>query len=360
MKNALNREALHKDALIMKSVYDQFNVDEFVDTTIDQTWDELELKAREKRIGLILGKYLPDDYEKALGLIDKVVERHALDILVMGYPFLEFVEAYGLDEKNLHLSIRALRKYTPYWSSEFAIRAFIIKYEVTMMKQMYQWSKDEDEHIRRLSSEGCRPRLPWAKALTSFQQDPTPVLTILEQLKSDPSKYVRKSVANNLNDISKTHPQLVTKLAKDWYGQNEHTDWIIKHGCRTLLKKGNTEVLAIFGYHDVNICVDRFVIETDMVPMGEELVFSFEVHAKEVTKIRLEYGIDYVKSNGKTSRKIYKISEGYLDANTKKEYRKIHSFAELSTRTHYPGLHSITLIVNGVEREKLDFELVKL
>jgi len=227
-----------------------------------------------------------------------------------------------------------------------------------MMAQMYAWSKHENEHVRRLSSEGCRPALPWAPALTSFKKDPSPVLLILEQLKTDPSPYVRKSVANNLNDISKTHPDLVAALAKEWYGEDERTDWIVKHGCRTLLKQGNRDVLAIFGFHDADsIEVDGFALEAASVSIGEELAFSFAIQAKCATKARLEFGIDYVKSNGKRNRKIFQISEIALKENQKKLYTKKHSFADASTRKHYTGAHSITLIVNGAERGTLDFEL---
>jgi len=180
----------------------------------------------------------------------------------------------------------------------------------------------------------------------------------LEQLKTDPSLHVRKSVANNLNDISKTHPDLVAKLAKDWYGKNEYTDWIVKHGCRTLLKKGHRDVLAIFGLHDVNaVEIDDFALGATTVSLGEELTFSFAISAKEATKARLEYGIDYVKSKGKRNRKIFQISEISLKANEKKFYTKKHSLADVSTRKHYPGIHSITLIVNGLERGTLDFNL---
>jgi 3-methyladenine DNA glycosylase AlkC len=239
-----------------------------------------------------------------------------------------------------------------------AVRPFIIKHEERMMAQMVAWSKHENECVRRLACEGCRPALPWAPTLNSFKKDPSPILPVLEQLKTDPSLHVRKSVANNLNDISKTHPGLVVKIAKDWYGKNELTDWIVKHGCRTLLKKGNRDVLAIFGLDNVSaVEVEDFVLGKTSVSIGEDITFSFAVFTKEATKVRLEYGIDYVKSNGKRNRKIFQISEVAMKENAKKTYTKNHSFADVSTRKHRPGIHSITLIVNGLERGTLDFEL---
>ena len=272
--------------------------------------------------------------------------------------FPDFVEVYGQDEVHWDVSIDALERYTKYASSEIAVRPFIINHEERMMAQMYAWSKHEDELVRRLACEGCRPQLPWGQALPKYQKDPAPILPILEQLKTDPSLHVRKSVANNLNDISKTHPDLVAKLAKEWYGKCEYTDWIVKHGCRTLLKWGNRDVLAIFGYHDLtSIDVDDFSLEAPSVSIGGDITFSFAILAKKPTKARLEYGIDYVKSNGKRNRKLFQISEVLLKENEKKYYTKKHSFADLSTRKHYPGTHSITLIVNGVVRGKLDFEI---
>jgi len=298
---------------------------------------------------------LPADYREAIGVIDEVVAKSDGFFCIL---FPDFVEVYGQDEANWDISIKALENYTQYSSSEWAVRPFIIQHEERMMAQMYAWSKHENEHVRRLSSEGCRPALPWAPALPKYKKDPTPILPILEQLKADPSPYVRNSVANNLNDISKTHPDLVARLAKDWYGKNEYTDWIVKHGCRTLLKNGNADVLAIFGFNDVvSVDVTDFALEKASVSIGDDLSFSFSVFVKESTKVRLEYGIDYVKSNGKRNRKIFQISEISLKENQKKVYSKKHFFADVSTRKHYPGIHSVTLIVNGTERGKLDFDV---
>jgi len=315
----------------------------------------LELKARGRKICLGLGEYLPADYSAAISIIDEVVADCDGFFCIL---FPDFVEVYGQDEHNWDLSIKSLEKYTRYSSSEWAVRPFIIKHEERMMAQMYAWSKHENEHVRRLASEGCRPQLPWAQALPSFKKDPAPILPILEQLKTDPSPYVRNSVANNINDISKTHPDLIAGLAKVWYGKNEYTDWIVKHGCRTLLKNGNRDVLAIFGYSNVtSVDVSGFALGASSVSLGEDITFSFTVFAQEATKARLEYGIDYVKSNGKRNRKIFQISEISLKENQKKPYTKNHSFADVSTRKHYPGTHTITLIVNGIERGNMDFDL---
>lgn len=357
LKNSLNRETIAHDAMMIQSVYPDFLVDEFVDATVDDSWEALELMERGRKVTDGLVKYLPTNYEEALRIIDQIVDQYALEIAVIGLSFPDYVTIRGLEEEHFALSVKALEKYTTFWSSEFAVRPFIIKDEDQMMNQMYQWSKHGNEHVRRLSSEGCRPQLPWAQSLPAFKKDPTPIFPILEQLKTDSSQYVRKSVANNLNDISKTHPQLVTKIAMEWYGKNDHTDWIIKHGCRTLLKKGNREVLNLFGYHDAEIDVSDLSVDRNVITIGEDLTFSFSITVKEATKLRLEFAIDYVKANGKNSRKIFQISESSATKNTTKEYRKKHSFANVSTRKHYPGIHTFTLIVNGEEKGTIAFKL---
>ena len=358
IKNIYSREYLSGLAARFKSVYSSFKADEFVESVMDEVWESLELKGRIHQISVNLRKYLPQDYREAIATLDKAICSYSDWTDGFGLYFPTFVEIYGQDEKDWDISIPALERYTQYASAEFAVRPFIINHEERMMAQMFAWSKHENEHIRRLASEGCRPALPWGQALNKYKKDPSPILPILEQLKEDPSPYVRKSVANNLNDISKTHPDLVARIAKEWFGKNEHTDWVVKHGCRTLLKKGNRDVLAIFGFSDVtSINVDGFVLDTASVAIGGDITFSFSIEAKEATKVRLEYGIDYVKSNGKRNRKIFQISELSIKANERKLYTKKHSFADLSTRKHYPGGHSITLIVNGAERGALDFEL---
>ncbi|MEG6501532.1 MULTISPECIES: DNA alkylation repair protein [unclassified Desulfovibrio] len=360
LKNRFTYESLHDLALRISAAYSPFPVDDFVADIMDETWDSLELKARMRQITIHLGRHLPRDYEQALAILDKVIAGYPAgfaDFTLLCFP--DFVEVHGQDAAHWDVSMAALERYTAYSTAEFAVRPFIIKHEARMMAQMAAWAGHDNEHVRRLASEGCRPALPWGQALVSFKKDPLPVLAILERLKSDPSLYVRKSVANNLNDISKTHPELIAKITRDWYGKNAHTDWIVKHGCRTLLKKGDRNVLNIFGFADANsVHVDGFALRAASVPIGEAISFSFTIETKKVARVRLEYGIDYMKANGKRNRKIFQISEISLPKNGKKSYTKSHSFAEVSTRKHYPGTHSVTLLVNGEERGTLDFEVL--
>ncbi|CAK7031395.1 MAG: putative protein YhaZ [Desulfovibrio sp.] len=360
LKNRYNYESLHDLALRVSAAYPSFPVDAFVADIMDETWDALELKARMRQITINMGRHLLRDYEQALGILDTVIAGYPAgftDFTLLCFP--DFIEVHGQDTCHWDVSMAALERYTAYSTAEFAVRPFIIKHEARMMAQMAAWARHDNEHVRRLASEGCRPALPWGQALARFKKDPLPVLAILEQLKSDPSLYVRKSVANNLNDISKTHPDLVTKTVRDWHGKNAHTDWIVKHACRTLLKKGNKDVLGIFGFADADcLHIDGFALGAASVSIGEAITFSFTIEAKKDARVRLEYGIDYMKANGRRNRKIFQISEISLPKNGKKSYTKNHSFAEVSTRKHYAGTHSVTLLVNGEERGTLDFEVL--
>jgi 3-methyladenine DNA glycosylase AlkC len=241
------------------------------------------------------------------------------------------------------------------------VRPFIVKYPDEMMKQMLVWSKHTHWGVRRLASEGCRPRLPWAMALPNLKENPAPIFPILENLKNDPSRFVRLSVANNLNDIAKDHPQTVLDLAKRWKGESEEVDWIIKHGCRTLLKQGHPEVMELFGFDPVKgVCIENFQISSPEVKIGDSLEFSFNLLNNNDRKagIRLEYGIYYQKANGTLAKKVHKISEKEYTGNSTTQITRKHSFRVVTTRKFHPGLHQVAVIINGNEFEKHNFELI--
>ena len=217
-----------------------------------------------------------------------------------------------------------------------------------MMAQMMKWANSKNEHLRRLASEGCRPRLPWAIGLPKYKNDPSSVLPILEKLKTDKSEYVRRSVANNLNDISKDNPKVVIKLAKEWQGISEEIDKLIKHGCRTLLKKGEPKTLRLFGFKAPKHVELKKLRVTKEIKMGEEIEFGFTLHTKKknLGLLRIEYIIEFVRQNNKTGQKIFKISEGQY-AEAERNITKKHSFKPISTRKYYAGKHSVSVVVNG-------------
>ncbi|MBJ6360639.1 DNA alkylation repair protein [Paenibacillus sp. GCM10012307] len=339
--------------LQVQEAYPVFDPERFVASVMDETWKELELKERIRKISTVLGACLPPRYEDALDIL------YTLESSCIGFAYLffpDFVEVHGQAEEHWELSMQALERFTVRSSAEFAVRCFLLRDPVRMMKQMTAWAEHPNEHVRRLASEGSRPRLPWGQALPMFKRDPAPVLKLLELLKADPSLYVRKSVANNLNDIAKDHPELVLKTAARWQGDHPHTNWIIRHGSRTLIRKALPEALKLFGYADATqggplaISASLSVVP-HTVKIGDAIALLYELKVRdgEAVRIRVEYGIDFIKANGKTSRKLFLLSDKTVPGGHKLEGARRHSFANLTTRKHYPGEHRIVLLINGVE-----------
>ncbi|KMK76883.1 DNA alkylation repair protein [Alkalihalobacillus pseudalcaliphilus] len=352
LKNLYTKDYLLPFVTNMKNVYPNFPDQQFYELIFTSDWEDLELKQRIRRIATAIGQTI-HPYEKAIGYLREIAPKCE----GFGYLFFpDFIEVYGQD--NWKLSVQALKEFTPYSSSEFAVRPFIEKDQDTMLALMYEWAHDNDEHVRRLASEGARPRLPWAKPLHQLKKDPSPVLPILEDLKTDTSLYVRKSVANHLNDISKDHPQLVKKLASQWYGQHKHTDWILKHGCRTLLKQSDPDILALFGFPPISgIQVISFDLQKN-IKIGDKLSFTFTFHQPNLqpTNLRIEYAIGYRKKNGKLYYKRFKLTEKTF-AHGDHTYTRSHSFMNLSTRTHYSGEHELILYINGQNQTTTHFQL---
>ena len=337
--------------------YPKFNKDAFRESIKSpDDWDEMELKKKMRHTTECLYAALPQDYRKAV------------DILVNAAPFLkgfeamslpDYVELYGLEDWDS--SLPALKHFNPYASSEFAIRPFILQNAEKAMAFMNECAEDENDKIRRFASEGCRPRLPWAMALPVFKKDPSLIIPVLEKLKDDPSEFVRRSVANNLNDISKDNPEKMLEICEGWYGHSANTDWIVKHACRSLLKTGNKRALILFGHGDPALLkIKDLTLNKNTVTIGEELHYTFTLHSggKKKSKVRLEYAMDFVKSSGKWSRKIFKITENDY-APGEYSFTRKHSFADMSTRKHFPGTHQLTLIANGEEKAKVSFEVLR-
>ena len=333
----------------------------FMSAVFAEGWKSLELKERMSRLAESMELVISPNLKESAETIEQLINQMHIDLKKDGFEYMffpEFIEKNGLEEVQLSLDL--LEKTTQFVSCEFAIRPFIIKYKNEVITRLIQWSKHEHPSVRRLATEGSRPRLPWALALPEFKKDPTPVLPILENLRNDSSLYVRKSVANHLNDISKDHPELALQLAKKWQGKTKETDWVVKHAMRTLLKAGNAEAMTLFGYAPIEkLSITEFTIHTPKVDFGTALKFSFSIenNSKETLSIRMEYGIYFLKSNGQQAKKVFKISERNFDKGEKLYLEKIHTIKPISTRKYYTGEHAIAAIINGIEFNKQAFLL---
>jgi 3-methyladenine DNA glycosylase AlkC len=355
LKNLYTPELIASLADAVKKEYKNFNKAKFMAHVFDPLWEERELKQRMRHITQSVHQFLPLSYPEQIEILKKTAPQFK-GFIAMFFP--DFVEVYGLNHPDV--SITALELFTQYSSSEFAVRPFIMKYQNRMVKQHLRWAKHKNHHVRRLASEGIRPRLPWAMALPQFKKNPTDVLPILERLKNDESEYVRRSVANNLNDISKDHPDVVLNIVNNWKGISKETDWIIKHASRGLLKQGHTEALSSFGLnHKVKAEVLGLKLTKSKVKIGDSFGFNFEVELKEkkAHEVRLEYKIYYMKSNGKISPKVFQVGTYKLTPQQVLPVKRTHRFADLTTRKHYPGAHKLVVVVNGKELSSVDFVL---
>jgi 3-methyladenine DNA glycosylase AlkC len=360
LKEVFNHEFLQKLAAAFLVVDEDFDVQKFF-KNFEKNWQEKELKQRMRAVALAVDESLSGEkFSQKIGVITQVAQKISKDKNSnLALIFLcDFVEVFGLE--HFDLSMRALEFLTEFGSAEFAVRQFIKLDEARALGFLLEWSKSQNHHVRRLASEGCRPRLPWGEDLKNFKKNPTPILSILESLKFDQSRYVQKSVANSLNDISKDNPQLVLNLLQKWCDEKV-SESLIKHALRGLLKKGDKIALKIIGVETANLTknftIQSFALQKAALNISQDLHFDFVLQNKASnSKIRLEYAVYFLLKNGSHSKKIFQITtknftEGVF------AFTKKHAFRDLSTRKHNAGKHLISLVVNGVEVEKKEFNL---
>ncbi len=370
MKDGLGEDAVERIiAALARSVQD-FPVKKFRKDALNGI-GTLELKARVHHLIAVLHQYFPDDFEATAALLMKMKthwdygdENDPLRWFA-AWPVTDYVGVHGLDHPATSLNV--LKHLTSLFSSEFAIRPFIERHPAMTFEHLEQWCCDPDEHVRRLASEGTRPRLPWGQQLPHFIADPAPVLPLLESLKDDASEYVRRSVANNLNDISKDHPDLVIAICQKWLKSSgteipEHKErqWLVRHATRSLVKAGHPDVFALLGFtSNPKVTLQSFVLQDDVIGLGESAVFDIVLQSTspDVQKIVLDYAVHHRKKSGQLTAKVFKLKTLILQPNASVEVRKAHAFKQITTRKYYSGEHVIALLINGVALGNVNFEL---
>ena len=361
VRDAYNPRIVKKFASTLKKTWDKFDDKGFVKYILSD-FSSLGLNERGARITFALVTHLPDDFPTAVKILldslgpKKKSEPGKTDWDAFIFvPQTMFIAEKGLD--YFDISLHALKIMTPYFSSESAVRPFFVKYPDKLLKLFASWTSDKDEHVRRLVSEGCRPRLPWAMRLHMFVKDPKPVLKLLELLKEDESLYVRRSVANNLNDIAKDHPDLVVSVLKKWKKiDNARTQWLIKHAARTLLKQGHTEALALLGYHAPGLRFGNFSV-SENISFGGNVSFQFDFVSSADQNLMIDYILYFMKANGKLAPKVFKLSKKKVFKGEQVVFKKLHSFRKISTKVYYPGEHAVEIMINGKKFGKKKFVL---
>ncbi|MFB4264503.1 DNA alkylation repair protein [Nonomuraea sp. GTA35] len=310
--------------------------------------DGLELKARVAHVAAALHDALPLPYPQAAALVRECAA--TLDMW-SGWPATEHTAVQGLD--HLEAAMETLAALTPYATGEFAVRPYLERYRDDAIKIMYGWAESPDEHLRRLASEGSRPRLPWASRV-GWLMTPGPTLPLLDRLRDDPSEYVRRSVANHVNDLAKDHPQVALELLAGWRaGGGSHVERVLRHAVRGLLRAGHPEALALVGATPGSGAVDELSLDSPTVAVGGKLAFTVTVTAEAAGPVLLKYA---VRRAG--SRRVFHL--GQREAGGAGEtftVRKSHSFRPVTTRDEPPGPRELDVIVNGRVAATVPFTL---
>jgi 3-methyladenine DNA glycosylase AlkC len=365
LRDVFNPVAIEQLADTVARAWPAFDRAGFV-VTINSQLADLSFGGRNALIRDTLRAYLPPAFPEAIQILLDALGPEIPHCELTGFDRFtvmsqnDFVAAYGLE--HLDLSLRALYELTKRFTAEGAIRAFLQRYPEQTLTRLAEWASDPNCHVRRLVSEGTRPRLPLAPRLRAFVKDPRPVLALLELLKADPVLMVRRSVANNLNDIAKNHPDLVVETLARWKDAGDPgTQWIIGHATRTLLKQGHPGALALLGYGaETYISAASLQLNQTSVRMGEDLVFTVEIQstADAPQHLMIDYVVHHQKANGKLAPKIFKLANKRLGSRQTLHLSKRHPFRPLSTRIYYPGRHALELQINGQRWGWQEFELV--
>lgn len=361
-----NKAKVAQIAFEIQNTYPLFPKDMFVYDVLARLPD-LELKARITWIADCLNKYLPDDYSTAVQMLVRSLPKPNDPTLAdddfgdfMYAPYAAYVARYGCTKAFLTCSLNALYEITQRFSAEDAVRYFINAFPDETLEALSRWSRDTHYHVRRLCSEGTRPKLPWSSKINI---PITTSLPILDVLFADPTRYVTRSVANHMNDISKIDAHLVVTTLLRWKKSKKQTpkemEYIIRHSLRTLVKVGDMRALALLGFTSASdVCISGFTVPPKVV-MDTALEFSFVIATAHDKDVLIDYAVYFQSKDGKRqNKKVFKLTQQKLVQDVPVRIFKRHMLrAHMTTRTLYPGLHTLEIQVNGSVRATASFML---
>lgn len=300
-------------------------------------------------------RFLPGNFRHQVGVLKDMAPM--IDHEFVAIFLSDFVARYGRADRDF--SLNALRHFTCFGSAEFAVRPFIQDDLTGTLRVMADWTEDENEKVRRLASEGCRPRLPWGQKLTALVKDPTPLSPILDALRADPALFVRKSVANNLNDIAKDHPEWVLRRLCAWDRSIPETAWIAKHAARTLIKQGSPAALKLFGFGGKPMAAAAFTVSPSEIILGNTITLTLNLRSTSVKpqQLAIDYILHYARASDRTSAKVFKWTELNLPARGDLTIQKRQTIRDFSTRKHHQGIHKVEVQINGIRMAESSFHL---
>ena len=340
----------------IQRVHPEFDARAFVKAATSGL-EDLELLDRGRHIARALARFLPGNYPEAIDVLIRSLGReHETDELVGAgmapffyLPHTIFVAERGLD--HFDLSMKAQFELTKRFSAEGSIRPFIAKDPERTLRVLREWARDPNAHVRRLVSEGTRLRLPWAMRVAWLDSNPERVLELLELLKDDPTPLVRRSVANNLNDLGKVHAALLAKTAKAWLASaSAERRALVEHALRSAVKRGEPEALRLLGYgKKPAVTIESVRFKPRRVPIGGRMTMSFSLRstARVTQDLLVDVAVHFVKARAQTSRKVFKVKRVSLSPRGVAELRTNVSLAVHTTRKPNPGKHTVDVVVNG-------------
>ncbi len=365
LKNRFGTDVPERIAQMILAVSPGFPASAFIRDALEG-YEALDLMPRGRKIADALRRHLAPAYEAAVAtLVASLGPTASVNAGAGMAPFLYlphvcFVERYGLD--HFEASMAAQHAMTQRFTAEFSIRPFLVRHRDATLKRLAQWVRDDSPHVRRLVSEGTRPRLPWAPRLREFQQDPRPVLALLEHLKDDPEPYVRRSVANNLNDIGKDHPALLVDTARRWLQDaGPERRWLVSHALRSAIKRAEAGALELMGAADTaQVAIGAIHILPARPRIGDSVVIALAVTniTDRRQRILADLRVHFIKASGKAAPKVFKLKTFELGPGETMSLRKRLSLAEMTTRRHYAGMHAVEVMLNGLPHPLGQFELV--
>lgn len=363
MKHFFDEQVVRGIAADLARAHPAFARDAFVADCLHGLHD-LELLARGGHIADAMRRHLPEPFDEAADVIRSALGPELVRTEGNGFapfrylPHVSFVQRYGIDhfDAALQLQYELTKRFTAEWS----IRPYLERYPERTLDRLRAWAKDSNVHVRRLVSEGTRPRLPWAPRLQRFIDDPSPTLELLELLKDDPERYVQRSVANHLNDVAKDHPDLAVATCRRWAAApSAATPFVVRHALRSLVKQGHRGALGILGVD----ATPRVRLSSVRLPasirLGEELRFGVSIGSTSADEQALvvDYALHFVKANGETRPKVFKLKRLTLAPHASVDLAAGVSFAQMSTRRHHPGAHRLEILINGVVCAQGAFEV---
>ena len=356
LKEIFDRVRLASIADEAGAVSSGFDRDRFM-AVATKDLDDLGIMQRMRQTAVALEAALGLPFPRAAGALRELAPR--IDHGFAAIALCEYVALYGRD--HFDVAMATLHDLTRHGSAEFAVRHFLAADFDRTLAVMRGWTGDTDEHVRRLASEGSRPRLPWSFRLERAIADPSLTFPIPEALRSDPSAYVRKSAANHLNDIGKDHPDWLLDRLAAWPTDAAEVRWVVRHALRMLVKKGDARALRLIGATGAaEVRVEAFTVTPAQLKLGERLRIAARLVSTGPERQRLvvDYAIHYVKKSGATSRKVFKLREADLEPGTAWDASTSQTVRDFTTRSHNAGFHRVELMVNGVVLAASGFELV--